>query len=353
MHLAKDISTTISYSPLHTSNTHNPSCLRPNLLPYPSPTTQSPLPPPPPPFQANDSVTKRPSASAAAEPPPGTGTRNRGASVRTTPRSVGGRGGPPRPVRGCVAGAAEQRLGAPVPSPVAAGQDARRGAGAGEPARGLEMRRRCSWRGGDRALVQWARRAPGGCGGCGRRAGRRRAGGPRGGLRQAGRAWGRRATRLAGKGLAAVGAAGMGRGWQQRGLAGAAAGEGEGTGLTEEEGGLAAGRGLRQAMGGTGGGGGWGGVAGRCGIVGGEGPGEGERWGTAGGDGVEWRWGAARTGTRDPRGGRWGTCCEAWRSGAKMRLWGVRAAQGRADRRWGLGGADGDRGGDEGARRRE
>ena len=47
MHLAKDISTTISYSPLHTNNTHNPSCLRPNLLPYPSPTTQSSLPPHP------------------------------------------------------------------------------------------------------------------------------------------------------------------------------------------------------------------------------------------------------------------------------------------------------------------
>ncbi|XP_043434303.1 proline-rich receptor-like protein kinase PERK2 [Prionailurus bengalensis] len=47
MHLAKDISTTTSYSPVHTNTTHNPSCLRPNLLPYPSPTTQSPLPPHP------------------------------------------------------------------------------------------------------------------------------------------------------------------------------------------------------------------------------------------------------------------------------------------------------------------
>lgn len=79
------------------------------------------------------------------------------------------------------------------------------------------MRR--SWRSEEGALVQWVRR------------------------RGAGGGEGRRATRLAGKGLAAVGAAGLGRRM----------------GLPEEEGGLPAGRGLRQT---AGWGEGWGGAEG-------------------------------------------------------------------------------------------
>lgn len=77
-------------------------------------------------------------------------------------------------------------------------------------------------------------------------------GATRGGvLRQAGGA-GRRTTRLAGKGLAAVGAAGMGRGGSKGDSWGLPQAKGRGMGLMEEEGGLAAGRGLRQALGSTG-----------------------------------------------------------------------------------------------------
>lgn len=194
-----------------------------------------------------------------------------------------------------------------MPSPVAVGQDGapralRRepdtaSAPSGGAARLLARR--------DGALVQWARRAPGGCGGCGWQAGRQRAGGPRGGgvLRQAG-GGGEEDNTIGGEGACRSGRGRHGEGWQQRGLVGAAASEGEGDGFDGRGRGACCRKGAAAGTGKHRKGWGWGGVLGCCRDAGSEGPGEGqvgicrgERWGGAGvrrgwGGHGDWRWGS-------------------------------------------------------------